>query len=195
MPVTSTLETLGERLQVRILGAILDPELIKTLGHELSEDVLEEYFNSGMSSQTGRTVDALSYVGSPEISPASMSIGVIGPLSETGLPSDKGPKGTIRAFLDWYSKQKDLPQFFIRGGVPSQYAWWMLSSFQKRMLQIKRLSGEFGGEDIGPKYMWTHEKGSSGAAIPSRRFIERGLSRWRSRVHNIIDDWMQARLK
>ena len=197
MPVTSTLGTLGERLRVRILGTIASPELAVMLGQSLSQDIVEEYFSSGMKGQTGNTVDVLSHVGTPEVTATGVEIGVVGPLSRSGLPSDSGPKGTIKAFLKWYSEQEGLPQYFIRGGVPSQYAWWMLSSVQKQVLQRERLSGRFGGESAAGvgrvPYMWGHEQGNAGATIQARHFIEKGLARWRARVSGLIGEWYRAR--
>jgi hypothetical protein len=197
MPVTSTLASLGSRLQVKILGAIASPELAQHLGQTLSEDIVAEYFSSGMKSQTGNTVDTLSYVGEPERTATGISIGVVGPGNRIGDPSDAAPKGTIRAFLDWYNKQDGLPKFFIRGGVPSQYAWWMLSSVQKQVLQRERLAGRFGGESAAGAgrvpYAWLHEKGNTAASIQGRQFIEKGLARWRGRVSGIIDSWYRAR--
>jgi len=192
MPVTTTLNTLADRLEARILGAIASPELAQRLGDDLSQNIIQEYFSSGLKAESGRTIDALTYISEPRPSANGVEIGVVGPLSQTGTRSDVAPKGTIRDFIDWYNKQPDLPKFFIRGGVPSQFAWWSLSRFQKQLLRIKRIGGEFGGESIGPKYMWTHEYGSP-ATKRVRAYIEKGLTKWRARVPTIIDEWYRSR--
>ena len=197
MPVTSTLGTLANRLAAKF-DRVFNEELAVHLGQELATDVVAEDFASGMKSQTGNTVDALSYVGQPERTATGLKIGVVGDRQRIGSSSDSGPKGTIRAFLDWYSEQKGLPQFFIRGGVPTPYAWRMLSETQKKVLQQERLSGRFGGESAAGvgrvPYMWGHEQGNASAAITqARHFIEKGLSRWRSRVSGLISEWYRAR--
>ena len=196
MPVTSTLGTLANRLAAKF-DRVFNEELAVHLGQELASDVVQEYFASGMKSQTGNTVDALSYVGQPERTATGLKIGVVGDRQRTGSPSDSGPKGTIRAFLKWYSEQEGLPQFFIRGGVPSPYAWRMLSETQKKVLQQERLSGRFGGESAAGvgrvPYMWGHEQGNASATIQARHFIEKGLARWRSRVSGLIGEWYRAR--
>src|SRR3990167_2183001 len=133
MPVTSTLGSLANRIAAKF-DRVFNEDLATHLGQELASDVVAEYFASGMKSQTGNTVDALSYVSQPERTATGLRIGVVGDKGRTGQPSDSGPKGTIRAFLDWYSEQKGLPQFFISGGVPSQYAWVLLSAVQKQVL-------------------------------------------------------------
>ena len=196
MPVTSTLGTLANRLAAKF-DRIFNEELATHLGEELAESVVSEYFSSGMKSQTGNTVDALSYVGQPERTGLGFKIGVVGDGRRIGNPSEASPKGTIRDFLEWYNRQPDLPKFFIRGSVPSNFAWWMLSAVQKQILQRERESGRFGGETAVAAgrvpYMWGHEQGNAKASIYGRHFIERGLVKWRARVPTIIDEWYRSR--
>jgi len=195
MPVSSLLQRVVNRITVKV-NRLTDPNLARQLGQELANDIVGEYFASGMSSQTGNTVDALSHVGQPEKTALGWKIGVVGNKSRTGEPSASSPKGTIRDFIEWYNKQQSYPKFFIKGGIPSQFAWWMLSRFQKQVLQQQRLAGRFGGESAAGvgrvPYVWGHEQGNPAANIRGRRFIENGTAKWRQRVPSIINEWYRS---
>jgi len=171
-------QKLKDRIDVQIRG-LTSPSLAQDLAQVLSQSIVEEYFGSGLGVESGRTMAALEHVGQIETTPNGFRIGVVGPLSETGVPSDKAPGGTIKAFLKEH--------YVLKGGVPSNMAWRLLSDVQKQHLARERLAGKFGGEKGGPRYMWTHERGAPSAGIEGRGYIDKGLEKWRTQVSSIIE--------
>lgn len=167
---------------------LTNPELAHEIARKRGEAIVEAYYASGMRPQTGTTVRALGSVGEPRKTLTGWEVPVMDPA--VGSPDESAPPGTIGDFLEWYSRQKHLPQFFIRGGVPSNMAWWLLTRTQKRVLQEQRLAGRFGGQTGAgagrAPYVWPHEEGSPAAGIAGRGFIEAGTLAWEQEVPRII---------
>lgn len=169
------------------------PELAIFLGQDLAHKIVAEYYSSGMKNQTGNTVDVLSHVGQPEKAFGGWRIGVVGDASRMGDPDETSPKGTISQFLNWYTQQTGVNQFIVKGGVPSRYAWWLLTRKQKEALQQAREAGMFGGASAVAAgrvpYMWGHESGNPNADLDGKHFIQNGLSDWRKDVSSLIDEF------
>lgn len=84
----------------------------------------------------------------------------------------------------------------ITGGL-SPYAWWFLSSKQKKALETERRGGRFGGETAKAvsqaPYYWAQEYGEPLAAIKGQGYVGDAFSRWRARAGNILSDHFKGR--
>ena len=78
------------------------------------------------------------------------------------------------------------------GRVPanSAMAWWNLTPKQKRLLQERRLAGEYGGETAAgvgrAPYFWAQEYGSAAANIQGQGFAGRAWNHFRNRAIGIL---------
>jgi hypothetical protein len=119
----------------------------------------------------------------------------VGDGQAVGSPEDKAPPGTLAAFLSAHK------EFKTRRGVPSRYAWWLLSPEAKRVLQDEREAGKFGGETgVGAgrsPYMWVQDGSTGGgragaqkAAIRPQDFIEPALEALEAHVTDVVREVM-----
>lgn len=78
----------------------------------------------------------------------------------------------------------------FRGPPSSEFAWWKLTQKQKRVLQERRLGGEYGGETAAgvgrAPYFWVQEYGSVAADISAQGFAEEAWNKLRSRGREIL---------
>jgi len=181
MPVTVNergLDTFIEGIRQRVES----PDMIVALGNSLSNHLVESLESSGLTSRSGATVRALSFVGKPERTSSGWRIGV-GDKSATGLPSDSAPRGTLRAFFD---DHKDIK--------PSK--WRYMKQSTKDILEGMRRAGMYGGRGQNyANYMWVQDKGdmSDKVRIPARGFVNTGLTAFRSEAPNIIQSHLVGR--
>ena len=171
------------------------PELVEQLGQALSEELVKAFTTSGLKSQSGATVKALSVVGEPKRWANQYGGGwriTVGDDDALGDKRDKPPSGTLAAF---YS--------YLEGGIGGgdrviPYTPWkqIPKKFKDELERARRMASLFGGR--GPNYanyMWTQNYGSTKADIVGRHFIEAGVQNFRVRAGDIVDDFVRRRVK
>lgn len=178
MPVTTSGTSLTQWID-GLRGKFNSPDLVQSLGNALAEDLVQAFQESGLQSQSGATVRALSYVGEPERSGNAWRIGV-GDKDALGNEYDPAPRGTLRQFFNDNPGLKPTP-------------WRAIPPAYKQQLELMRRAGMYGGR--GPNYanyMWVQNAGNSAAGISGHGFIEMGLSTWRGQVPDLINEWWQS---
>jgi len=170
------------------------PELVEQLGQALSEELVKAFTTSGLKSQSGATVRALSVVGRPERWANQYGGGwriTVGDDDALGDKRDKPMKGTLASFYSYLEGQLES-----EGPVIPYTPWKPIPDKYKRLLEQGRRAGMFGGK--GPNYanyMWTQNYGSTKADIVGRHFIEAGVQNFRVRAGDIVDDFVRRRVK
>lgn len=171
----------GDRLDLAIEGlerSLNSPDLVRMLADDLADSLEEAYFTSGLQVVSGAGLQALTYVGEPQRRGSGWSIGV-GDADALGSESEPAPKGVLRQFQEDY------------GLRPSP--WKHMPMRYQDILASMRRTGMYGGR--GPKYanyMWVQDVGSYDAYIRSRKFIDRGVSSWRSRADDVVAEWWES---
>jgi len=197
MPVIANFAGLAERIRLRKKAVTDDPALIEFLAQRLSLNIAAAYYDSGMRNVTGTLMNNLRYIGDPERSSNGWSI-KIG--KGFGTHRDSAPRGTIRAFLDWYRGQNSKPSNRMNSkgasrGASWAFAWWYLSVKEKAALLEERKAGRFGGETTytveRSPYIWSQNEGNAKAGIQARGFISDGIARWRKNTDEYIQQYLE----
>ena len=81
--------------------------------------------------------------------------------------------------------------------IGSQFAWWYLSTKQKRILKEQRKAGKFGGETakgvgLAP-YYWAQEHGEPKAMIKAQHIVGKAVEGWRVKANAIVADFVRTR--
>lgn len=81
--------------------------------------------------------------------------------------------------------------------IGSQFAWWYLSTKQKKVLEEQRQAGRFGGETakgVGKApYFWAQEHGEPKAMIPAQHAAAGAVEQWRPEADNIVRSFIGGR--
>lgn len=177
MPVTINNQRLTQIIE-GIKQKIESPDMIVALGQSLSRHLVESFSESGLNSESGATVRALSKVGEPERTSDGWRIGV-GDGEAAGSENTPTPRGTLRAFYDYLAQS---------GRVWRYTDWWGMSRANKRLLADARRVGLFGGRGMDyANYMWVQNNGNGVAKVKAHHFIESGIQAWRSEVPDIVN--------
>lgn len=184
MPVTVTGNRFDTFIQ-EIEQKLNSPDLIQQLGESLAESLKQGFLSSGLQSQSGATVAALTFVGEPEQTGNGWRIGV-GNAEEAGHPEDPAPTGTLRAFFNDF--QRAFPGSNLR---PTE--WRRIPPDFKTLLEAERRAGMYGGR--GPmyaNYLWAQNYGSGAAHIAPHGYIDPALESWRQQVPDMIREYFRA---
>lgn len=184
----------GDRARQIIQGIrqkMESPDLIVELGNSMAANLVGSFNASGLTSQSGATVRALSKVGEPERTANGWRIGV-GDGEAAGKEGQPAPRGTLRAFYDYI--EGGLEGYAGATGRVHKYTdWWGMSSANKRLLEQGRRAGLFGGR--GPdyaNYLWVQDKGNARARITAKPFIDIGVGMWRESAPDIVNRHFNA---
>ena len=78
----------------------------------------------------------------------------------------------------------------FRAPPSGEFAWWKLTPKQKRVLQQRRLAGEYGGETAAgvgrAPYFWAQEYGNVAASIVGQGFATVAWNRFKSRGREVL---------
>ncbi len=188
MPTTTSFDQLNRVITVFTEKAS-SPDLVTFLGEKLSAHIANAYYASGLKDRTGTLSKNIQYVSPPERSGSGWSVKVG---KGVGNPKDAAPRGTIKAFLEWYRGKTSKSRG--RGNGSWAFAWWYLSSKEKEVLQQQREAGRFGGETTyaveRSPYIWSHDMGNAKANIRGRGFINEGIASWRKNVNDYVREYM-----
>lgn len=153
------------------------PDLIVALAKSMSGHLVDAFGTSGLQSDSGATVSALSKIGEPEKTATGWAIGV-GDGDAVGSENTPAPRGTLRAFYNYLAES---------GRVWRYTDWWGMSRANKRLLANARRAGLFGGRGADyANYMWVQNAGNAKAGVRAHHFIEAGLQAWRQDAPDII---------
>ena len=120
----------------------------------------------------------------------------IGPLEGLRL-NDPAPRGTIAAFLRWYSQFKGAKRKYTRRSTPfkAEYAWVDLPQELKALLYLQRRAGnqEMGGPYPPPVYFGAVEKGIvPGISNANREFAEKLRRQIAERIPLVIEQYRRG---